>query len=79
VDGNTYSLAWLRRDEVFVDAVARSVERSRGRARLNAELLLELLRADTDRRSDVYDYWRALEDFFAWTDLLRERRAAHRL
>jgi O-methyltransferase len=79
VDGNTYSFEWLRRDEVFVDAVSSSAERAHGRARLNAELLLDLLHGDVDRRSDVYDYWRALEDFFAWTDVLPGQRAAHRL
>jgi O-methyltransferase len=79
VDGNTYSFAWLRRDRVFVDAVAQSAERGGRRARRNAELLLELLRTDTERRSDVYDYWRALEEFFEWTDVLPEERVAHRL
>jgi O-methyltransferase len=79
VDGNTYSFEWLRRDTAFVDAVARSAERADGRARENAELLLELLDADVDRRSDVYDYWRALEEFFEWTDVLPDERVAHRL
>jgi O-methyltransferase len=79
VDGNSYSFDWLRGDEVFVDAVARSAGRARGRAQANAELLLELLRSNGDRRSNVYDYWRALEDFFEWTDVLPEDRVAHRL
>jgi hypothetical protein len=78
LDGNAYSLDALRRDAAFTDAVAMSAARSSGRRRRNAELLLDVLRAPDEGRS-IYDYWRSLEEFWEWVDVMPEERSAHRI
>jgi O-methyltransferase len=78
VDGNAYSLDWLRSDEFFVASVAASKERSSdGRAKRNADLLCGLLQPASPRYDDIYDYWRALEAFWEWIDVLPNERAPH--
>lgn len=67
IDGNWYSFDWLRQDDYFVGAVKRSLERARSveeRAHQNAAMLLDVLKSSSPRSSDVYMYWRALEDFW---------------
>ncbi|KFA94041.1 TylF/MycF/NovP-related O-methyltransferase [Archangium violaceum] len=72
LDGNHYSFDWLREDTLLRRALQASRARAR-RARAtrqldNASRLLEVLRAGrADQSSDVYEYWRALEDY--WDDM----------
>jgi hypothetical protein len=70
VDGNVYSLEWLRRDDEFRLALEASLRRSDDdpRARENCRLLLAVLEAP-ERGSDIYDYWRALEQYWEWIDV----------
>jgi macrocin-O-methyltransferase TylF-like protien len=76
VDGNAYSLDWLRSDRTFVAAVRSSVAAARGerRARRNAKLLLETLR-EPAYDGEIYDYWRSLEQFWASIDTRPEQWA----
>jgi hypothetical protein len=80
IDGNAYSFDRLRNDRVFIEAVKRSAMRSRRdrRARGNAAALVDLLERQPSA-SDIYDYWRALEPFWAWMDVLPSERDPHRL
>ncbi|MEX0815880.1 MAG: hypothetical protein WD027_00405 [Gaiellales bacterium] len=80
MDGNAYSLAWLRGDDFFLQALEESLESSQDepRARANCALLLEVLRREP-RYADAYDYWRALEAFWEWVDVFPEERLPHAL
>lgn len=66
LDGNVYSFEWLRRDRVLRSALLDSLRRSwdHPRARENCGRLLDLLKSKVHRSSDVFEYWRALEDFW---------------
>jgi hypothetical protein len=69
LDGNIYSLDYLREDGLFLDALERSWQRATDEdAREpmeNARILLSLLRSDKkSKRSDIYEYWYALRDFW---------------
>lgn len=81
LDGNRYSLDWLRRDEALAAALARSAEKvadGPGRVRTNAIVLRELLHPnEPDRAADIYDYWRTLEDY--WDDMDVEVRGEESL
>lgn len=71
LDGNRYSLDWLRADPALHRALEGSLARAEDaprRVRTNAVLLRELLRPEeVDRSGDIYDYQRALEDY--WDDM----------
>ncbi len=76
LDGNFYSLDLLRRDPLLrvalEDSAERLAQRGPSRSATNAALLRELLRSEhADRSGDIYDYWRALEDY--WDDMDVER------
>lgn len=75
VDGNAYSLDYLRADDLLVDAVRNSRKASRKdpRARANCERLLEVL-TQPPYPGDIYDYWRALEQFWRAIDARPEDR-----
>jgi hypothetical protein len=81
VDGNAYSLDWLREDDFFLACVesslaaAADVPRSRG----NCELLWKTLTSRTPDVADIYDYWRALEEFWEWVDVMPGERVPHKL
>jgi SAM-dependent methyltransferase len=78
VDGNAYSLEWLRGDDVFVSAIEGSINHAVDeRSRANAMLLCETLRRPEPRYSDIYDYWRALEEFWDWIDVMPDERSPH--
>lgn len=79
VDGNAYAFDLLR-DLVFVEALEQSVRRSGddASARAAAETLLGLAR-DTPETSGIYDYWRSLDRWWRWIDVLPEERAPHLL
>lgn len=69
LDGNFYSLEWMRRDAYFIAILEKFHETSKGegqppRARENAERLLRLLASREPRSSDIYEYWRCLEDYW---------------
>lgn len=66
LDGNTYSFDWLRADSFFVRSVEKSVDRAEAAPRVqgHARALLDILRSDRYRSSDIYAYWRCLEDFW---------------
>lgn len=74
LDGNWYSFDWLRRDQYFVDIVNASVERNRqvAGASENSRILADLLNRNTYRSSDIYLYWKALEDY--WDSFSTSRR-----
>jgi hypothetical protein len=75
VDGNIYSLDWLRSDVQFLAALELSLARSETaiRAGDNCRLLLGVLR-ERRRTTDIYDYWRALEQFWEWIDVRPDER-----
>jgi len=77
VDGNAYSLEWLRRDRLLQQALERSRKPSRKdrRARDNCALLLETLSSPA-YPGEIYDYWRSLEQFWASIDIRPEDWAA---
>jgi hypothetical protein len=81
LDGNAYSLEWLKRDEVFLAALERSLGTAQGsaRARASCRLLLRVLTRRRSHPSDIYDYWRALADFWDWIDVLPDERKPHRI
>lgn len=67
VDGLVYSLEWLRSDLELVKAVRASVTRMAGcndRPTENARAFLALLEAEEHRSSDIFAYFRLLEDFW---------------
>ena len=61
-----------RRLEGALRGVIREGERRRvlARGRDNARRLLALLRAPKPRTSDIYEYWRALEDLWDGMDFI---------
>ena len=71
LDGNRYSFDWLREDPALRRALDEAVARAEGgpeRRRANALALQRLLDPKTqDRSASVYEYWRALEDY--WDDM----------
>ncbi len=69
VDGNAYSLDWLRQDEFFLEALRASRERSAGdgRAQENCDRMLATLEA-APYPGEIYDYWRSLERFWQAMD-----------
>jgi macrocin-O-methyltransferase TylF-like protien len=77
VDGNAYSLGWLRSDEFFLQSLEASRKRARRdrRARENCSRLLEALRAEP-YSGEIYDYWRSLEAFWAGIDIRPEDKLA---
>lgn len=76
VDGNAYSLDWLRDDAWFASALRASLRRSRPdrRARKNCRLLLDVLEEEP-YPAEIYDYWRSLEQFWASIDVRPEEWA----
>jgi len=69
LDGNIYSFEWMRRDSHFMRILRLSVEKAvrngeDGRSFQNRLALLELLRSEMSRSSDIYVYWRAMESFW---------------
>lgn len=76
VDGNSYAFDLLRRDNFFRQAVERSLERAESdrRKNVNCSILLDLIRSDGCRPWDIYDYWRALEEFWEWADVTPDER-----
>jgi len=74
IDGNRYTLDFLRRDGVLRAAVAAAANRAAAagglpRRAANAGMLHDLLRTDApDRSGNIYDYWRALEDYWDHID-----------
>jgi len=76
VDGNAYSLEWLRTDAQFISALRSTVAAARGdrRAKANAKILLEALR-EPAHDGEIYDYWRALEQFWSSIDVRPEEWA----
>jgi hypothetical protein len=70
VDGNIYSLDYLREDHVLVETLEKCWQRARtsedaSEPAENARLLLSLLRNDEKgKKSDIYGYWYALRDFW---------------
>jgi len=79
VDGNAYAFD-LVRDPVFVAALEQSVRRAGddADARAAAETLLELVHGGPQTHG-IYDYWRALDSWWRWIDVLPEQRATHLL
>jgi FKBP-type peptidyl-prolyl cis-trans isomerase 2 len=73
VDGLVYSLEWLRSDPDFVAAARRSAAQMEPalspRAADNARAFAALLSETTHRSSDIYEYWRVLEDFWDAMDI----------
>jgi Macrocin-O-methyltransferase (TylF) len=76
VDGNAYTLDWLRRDEFLLEALRDSRERSAvdPRARENCDRLLATLEA-SPYPGEIYDYWRSLERFWEFIDVQPEEAA----
>jgi hypothetical protein len=76
VDGNAYSLEWLRNDARFIEALRTSLRNSRGdaRAKSNCKLLLDVLR-EPAHEAEIYDYWRSLEQFWSSIDVRPEEWA----
>jgi hypothetical protein len=77
VDGNAYSLDWLRRDEFLLDTLRASRERSGSDAgaREECERLLATLEAPA-YPGEIYDYWRSLERFWQFIDFRPEAAAS---
>ena len=69
IDGNHYSLDYLRNDPVFERAIAKSVSRavSAGHAgpTQNGRRLHALIRSEEPEKSaEIYEYWNALQDYW---------------
>ena len=69
IDGNHYSLRLLRKDQVLCKAIHLSLDRAEAavvpREAENARRLYGLLESGRDdASSDIYEYWRALADFW---------------
>lgn len=70
VDGNIYSLDYLRSDDFFIETLGRCWRRAKDSTDArepaeNAGLLLSLLRDNENaKKSDIYGYWYALRDFW---------------
>lgn len=73
IDGNRYSLDFLRSGTVFREALLHSLRRAQtsGAARPadNAQCLYDLLEPGRpDTSADIYEYWRSLSDFWDAAD-----------
>jgi FKBP-type peptidyl-prolyl cis-trans isomerase 2 len=66
IDGNSYSFAWLKQDEFFRKQLEESLHRSVGNSHVhaNCKMLVDLLKNEHPRNSDIYIYMKALEDFW---------------
>lgn len=69
MDGNIYSLDYLREDRVFIDTIEQCWRRASAanadEPTENARLLLQLLtHKEKGKISDIYGYWYALRDFW---------------
>jgi len=67
LDGNIYGFDLMRKDKYFVKVVASAAARDvrdANRAAANQRRFFEFLGAPSPRTSDVYEYLRALEDFW---------------
>lgn len=70
LDGNIYTLDYLRGDRVLIETLEKCWHRAKDSADAcepaeNARLLLSLLRNDENsKKSDIYAYWYALRDFW---------------
>jgi len=70
VDGNIYSLDYLREDHDFIEALETCWRRARDSGDAcqpaeNARLLLSILQNnEKQKKSDIYAYWYALRDFW---------------
>jgi O-methyltransferase len=73
IDGNRYSLDFLRRDQAFLRALSGSCERAEAagarQAAENARRLRDLLvPGRPDASADIYEYWGSLTDFWDAAD-----------
>jgi SAM-dependent methyltransferase len=66
-DGNVYSLQRLRADAIFRRAVEETSAGLDGRSARNAQAFAALLDS-APRYGDIYEYWRALEEWWEWID-----------
>jgi O-methyltransferase len=77
VDGNRYSFQLLREDALLRRVVAESAARSEAegdaRSASEARLLLDVLDRPEELPSDIYDYWRALAQY--WHSIGADRPA----
>lgn len=70
IDGNYYSFEYLKRDRVFVGAVETYLAEMAAnpayepRQVQNCETFLQLLKSSETRSSDIYMYWKTLEDYW---------------
>lgn len=70
MDGNIYSLDYLRNDELLIQTLEACFKRASdsdagAEPAKNAQLLLTLLKSTkSDKVSDIYGYWYALRDFW---------------
>jgi len=75
VDGNRYSFDLLRSDSLFREVVGASAARAEAaglpRRADEARLLLALLEQTTESGAEIYDYWRALAEY--WQDMDSDR------
>jgi O-methyltransferase len=71
LDGNYYSLRYLKEDKLLHGAVekslARAEEAKQTLAAENAKKLLQLLQNPDEASGDIYDYWRAMAAY--WDDM----------
>lgn len=82
VDGNLYSLDYLRDDRMLIDTLEACWNRAREddvvEAAENARILLSLLKSEEkSKKSDIYGYWYALRDFWNGFQDHRRERAVH--
>ncbi len=61
LDGNVYSLDWLRDDGALLSTLESCLDAPGGE---NCRMLLELLRSEPQGARDIYSYWRSLEAFW---------------
>jgi hypothetical protein len=61
LDGNVYSLAWLRDDDTLLRTLEGCLDAPGGE---DCRMLLELLRSESRGARDIYSYWRSLETFW---------------
>jgi hypothetical protein len=83
LDGNYYSFDFLKFDSFFVNAVqtclakTNNLQSSESISSRNCEMLLKLLRSDETRSSDVYLYWKALEDYWDYINPIEIMYGGH--
>lgn len=79
LDGNVYSFDRLRSEPALEATVEASLARTTDPERRRAcELFLELLRREPSY-ADIYDYWRALADWWEWIGPVKEELGEERL